>query len=497
LHKYDTKYRSFFENSADAMLIIENGEFVDCNSATVSMLCYDRKEELINTPPFKLSPEFQPDGSSSLDKADEMMRVARERGSHQFEWDHLRKDGSIIPVEVSLTAIEDNDESYLHTVWRDISERKRAQKAIMQSREFLRKAQEIAHLGSWELHLTDNKLIWSDEVYRIFGFQPNEFEASYEAFLEAVHPEDREEVNEAYISSINDHRDHYEIEHRVVQKRSGKILYVHEKCEHVRDESGKIVRSIGMVHDITVRKQKRMEIERLNAELETRYREMEDLNKELEAFNYTIAHDLRKPLTVISGYSQSLEDLLGDRLDQQSIDYLKKITNSTINMSQLIDALLDFSRLAHAELKSGKVNLSDVANLAIADLKSAEPDRKVTFRVMENMEANVDIVLIKAVLVNLLGNAWKFTAKQKEALIEFEMKESDGKNIFFIRDNGVGFSMEEAQNLFAPFQRLLGIESITGFGVGLATVERIIHRHGGQIWAEGIPGKGATFYFSF
>jgi light-regulated signal transduction histidine kinase (bacteriophytochrome) len=240
-----------------------------------------------------------------------------------------------------------------------------------------------------------------------------------------------------------------------------------------------------------------MEVERLNAELKTRYRELEDLNKELEAFNYTIAHDLRKPLTVISGYSQVLEDLLDDKLDQKSIDYLKKITSSTINMSQLIDALLDFSKLAHTELKLGKVNLSDVANLVIADLKSAEPDRKVTFRAMENMEANVDIVLIKAVLVNLLGNAWKFTAKQKEALIEFEMKESDGKNVFFIRDNGAGFSVEEAQNLFAPFQRLHGAEAITGFGIGLATVERIIHRHGGEIWAEGIPGKGATFYFRF
>jgi light-regulated signal transduction histidine kinase (bacteriophytochrome) len=218
-----------------------------------------------------------------------------------------------------------------------------------------------------------------------------------------------------------------------------------------------------MVHDITVRKQKRMEVERLNAELKTRYRELEDLNKELEAFNYTIAHDLRKPLTVISGYSQVLEDLLDDKLDQKSIDYLKKITSSTINMSQLIDALLDFSKLAHTELKLGKVNLSDVANLVIADLKSAEPDRKVTFR----------------------------------ALIEFEMKESDGKNVFFIRDNGAGFSVEEAQNLFAPFQRLRGAEAITGFGIGLATVERIIHRHGGEIWAEGIPGKGATFYFRF
>jgi len=399
--------------------------------------------------------------------------------------------------ELSFIMVPIIERSYVNFYGHDSTKRKQIEEGLARSEERLKRTQEIANLGSWELDIADNKLVWSDEAYRIFGLQPHEFEATYEAFLEVVHPEDRDAVNEAYISSIRDGLDHYEIEHRVVQKRSGKILYVHEKCEHVRDEANKIVRSIGMVHDITVRKQKRMEVERLNAELKTRYRELEDLNKELEAFNYTIAHDLRKPLTVISGYSQVLEDLLNDKLDQQSIDYLKKINNSTINMSQLIDALLDFSKLAHTELKLGKVNLSDVANLVIADLKSAEPDRKVTFRAMENMEANVDIVLIKAVLVNLLGNAWKFTAKQKEALIEFEMKESDGKNVFFIRDNGAGFSVEEAQNLFAPFQRLRGAEAITGFGIGLATVERIIHRHGGEIWAEGIPGKGATFYFRF
>lgn len=133
MNKDDTKYRIFFENSADAMLIIEDGKFVDCNSATVSMLGYDRKEELFNTPPFKLSPEFQPDGISSLDKADEMMCLARERGNHQFEWDHLKKDGSIIPVEVSLTAIENSHGSSLHTVWRNISDRKQTEKNIRDS----------------------------------------------------------------------------------------------------------------------------------------------------------------------------------------------------------------------------------------------------------------------------------------------------------------------------------------------------------------------------
>ena len=399
--------------------------------------------------------------------------------------------------EFSFAMVAIAERGYVNFYGRDVTKKKQIEDRLAKSEGRLKRTQEIASLGSWELDLADNTLIWSDETYRIFGFRPHAFEASYEAFLEAVHPEDRNAVNEAYINSINDGRNSYEIEHRIVQKGSGETLYVHEKCEHIRDKTGKIVRSFGMVHDITAHKQKQMEIERLNAELEARTRELEGLNKELETFNYMVAHDLRKPLTVISSYCQVLEDLLGDKLDQQSFDYLKQITNSTFDMSQLINALLDFSRLAHTEPKREKVNLTDVANLAMADLKLAEQDREVTFRVTENLTANVDRVLIKAVVANLLGNAWKFTAKQKAAVIEFGVKEGDGTKVFFVRDNGPGFSMGEAQNLFAPFQRLCGAEAITGFGIGLATVERIIHRHGGEIWAEGTPGKGATFSFCF
>jgi PAS domain S-box-containing protein len=399
--------------------------------------------------------------------------------------------------EYSFAMVSIVERGYVNFYGNDVTKRKQIEEELAKSEVRLKRAQEIANLGSWELNLTDNSLHWSDETYRLFGLQPNEFEASYEAFLAAVHPDDRDAVNEAYLSSINDGRDRYEIDHRVIQKGSGKILYVHEKCEHLRDESGKIVGSVGMVHDITARKKKQMEVECLNAELVARARELEDLNRELEAFNYMIAHDLQKPLTVISSYCQYLEELLGDKLDHRPLDYLKQITNSTFNMSQLIDALLDFSRLAHTEPKLEKVNLSDIAKLVMADLRLAELDRQVTFRVAENMTANLDMVLIKAVLANLLGNAWKFTAKQKEPVIEFGMSESDGKNVYFIRDNGIGFSMEEAQGLFEPFQRLRDAEATTGFGIGLALVERIIHRHGGEIWAEGAPMQGAIFYFCF
>lgn len=398
--------------------------------------------------------------------------------------------------DFSFAMVAIADRGYVNLYGSDITKRNQVEAKLAKNKERLKRTQEIANLGSWELNLADNNLIWSDEAYRIFGFHPNEFEASYEDFLEAVHPEDRDAVNDAYIGSIRENRDGYEIEHRVVQKGSGEIVYVHEKCEHVRDKIGNIVGSVGMTLDITAHKQKQMEIERLNIELEARARKQEALNRDLEAFNYMLAHDLRTPLAVISGYCEILENRLNDKLDRQSIDYLQEITSSTFNMSQLIDALLDFSRLSHTEPKLERVNLSDMANIVIAKLKLAEPDRKITFHVAENMTANVDRVLFKAVMENLLGNAWKFTSEQNEPVITFGTREKNGQYIYFIRDNGIGFSMKEGQNLFAPFQRLQGTEATAGFGIGLATVERIIQRHGGEIWAEGVSGKGATFYFS-
>jgi len=430
-------------------------------------------------------------GEAVPDFLREKLSKALESGLHQeLEVRCGNRDFSFAMVAII-------ERGYVNFYGSDVTKRKQIEEELARSEERLKRAQEIASLGSWELNLIENMLHWSDETYRIFGLQPNEFEASYEAFLEAVHPDDRAAVDEAYTSSINDGRDSYEIEHRVVQKRSGEILYVHEKCEHLRDKYGKIVGSVGMVHDITARRQKQMENERLNAELAARARELEDLNRELEAFNYMIAHDLHKPLTVISSYCQILEDLLGDKLDRRARDYLRQITDSTFNMSELINALLDFSRLAHTEPKLEEVNLSDVAKMVMTDLRLAELDREVTFRVAKNMIANVDTVLLRAVLANLLGNAWKFTAKQKQAIIEFGVCESDGTNVYFIRDNGSGFAMEEAQRLFEPFQRLGEAQAANGFGIGLAIVERIIHRHGGEIWAEGIPSQGATFYFSF
>ncbi len=364
------------------------------------------------------------------------------------------------------------------------------------SEERLKRSQEIAHLGSWELDLVHNRLIWSDEVYRIFGLQPQEFGATYEAFLDRVHPEDRAAVDAAYSDSLRENRDSYEIEHRVVRKSTGEIRIVHEKCEHFRDAGGRIIRSVGMVHDITERKRAEEERDRLLSEVQRRAAELNAANKELEAFSYSVSHDLRAPLRHIDGFSKILLKAYADKLDERGKQYLQFLCDGSQKMDQLIDAMLKLSRATRAEMRRQPVNLSELAESILVELHKEDPDRQVELNIAPGVIANGDPSLLRNVLENLLGNAWKFTSKCPVARIELGVARQDGKPVYYVRDNGAGFDMAYADKLFGAFQRLHKAEDYPGTGIGLATVQRIVRRHGGQVWAEAEVDKGATFYFT-
>jgi PAS domain S-box-containing protein len=230
--------------------------------------------------------------------------------------------------------------------------------------------------------------------------------------------------------------------------------------------------------------------------LEVRAAELEEANRELEAFSYSVAHDLRKPLTIINGYCQVITDLCSDKLGEQCAGYLQDIYDNTVHMNRLIDTLLNFFRVTRMEPRRETADLTAMAQEVADELKHAEPSRRATFRIAQRISAIGDASLLRVVLENLLGNAWKYTGMRDEPVIEFGAAEIDGQQSFFVRDNGPGFANEDADKLFIPFQRLPGAEKQAGFGIGLATVDRIIRRHGGRVWAEGEPGKGATFYFT-
>lgn len=247
--------------------------------------------------------------------------------------------------------------------------------------------------------------------------------------------------------------------------------------------------------DTTDRKQSEAELEKLNTQLTARANELAAANQELEAFNYSVSHDLRSPLTNINTYCQVIIELCGDKLDEQCKEYIKGAIDETLHMSKLIEVLLNFSRLTQCEIRREAVDLSETATAVALMLQMNDPERRVSLSIAKGITVSGDKDLLRAVMGNLLGNAWKHTGKRAEAVIEFGVMGVEGKSVYFVRDNGSGFDMTHLDKLFIPFKRIPGTD-VEGDDIGLATVSRIINRHGGKVWAEGEPGKGATFYFT-
>jgi light-regulated signal transduction histidine kinase (bacteriophytochrome) len=240
------------------------------------------------------------------------------------------------------------------------------------------------------------------------------------------------------------------------------------------------------------------EVQKLNAELEQRVQlrtaELAASNRELEAFSYSVSHDLRAPLRSVDGFSLALEEDFADAIDEEGRDYIRRIRAGVQKMGQLIDALLQLSRITRADLSREQVNISDLAADVARDLRGENPDRNLVFRIQPGLETDADPRLLRVALENLLGNAVKFTARKPEATIEFGRSPETGE--FFVRDNGAGFDMQYEDKLFHAFQRLHGDRDFKGSGIGLATVSRVIQRHHGEMRAEGAVDQGATFWFT-
>ena len=352
---------------------------------------------------------------------------------------------------------------------------------------------------------------------RIWGRSVASLYAQPHLWSEAIHPEEREQVF-ARLTGLSGNNPEVSVEYRIARP-DGSIRWIYDRAFQVRDAAGKVIRLTGIASDITERKRAEVEIRELNRSLEQRVQERTSeliaANKELDAFAYAVSHDLRQPLRAMNGFSQALVEDFGATLPGAAHEFLNHIIQGSQRMGELIDGLLRLSRTTRGELRRDEVDLSALAARLLGELAAAEPERRVTWTVAPGLTAQGDERLIEVVLANLLGNAWKYTARQPVAKIEVGVMDQccDGvaapaqnantpilhhsnTPVFFVRDNGAGFDMKHAAKLFQPFQRLHREDEFPGIGIGLATVQRIVYRHGGTIRATAAPGQGATFSFS-
>jgi PAS domain S-box-containing protein len=342
----------------------------------------------------------------------------------------------------------------------------------------------------------DGKIVRSNaRAEKLFGYSNQELQGESMALLvpERFRQTQRQHYS-GYFSQRNARVPDTTLELLGLHK-DGHEFPVEVSTKPLATDNGLVVTSA--IRDISDRKRVEEQISKLNRELKERAMELEAANQELEAFSYSVSHDLRSPLQNIDSFSQILLEDYANRLNADGRDYVQRLRGSCQHMEEIIDALLALSNMMRSELMVEPFDLSALAKTVAEDLKQKNPDRLVDWVIVDGLTAEGDAQLLRVVLENLFGNAWKFTANRPRARIEFgALPQSDGARTYFVRDNGAGFDMTRAESLFKPFKRLHDQSEFRGTGIGLATVQRVIHRHRGKIWAEGVVNQGATFCFT-
>jgi PAS domain S-box-containing protein len=418
-----------------------------------------------------------------------------------YELTYIRKDGSRFPAVVSVTALRDAQDAIIgylligtdNTARKQIEEERTKLDQRLREREADEQRFRLAAIVDSSNDAIIGKTLdgvitsWNEGARRIFGYSAEEIVG--QPVLRLVPASLAHEEPEILAKLARGER--VETFDTVRLPKNGHQIHVSVTISPVHDSSGNLVGASKIVRDITDR--------RLAEDALARARETADAaSRELEAFSYAVAHDLRAPLRGMNGFAQVLLDTYHDKLDAEGQDWLQEIVLNARKMGALIDALLSLARLTRSEPRNESVDLSSLVRASAKQLSAAEPGRTVELVVQDHLTADLDPVLARALIENLLGNAWKFTSKVPRARIEFGMnQQKNGTPAFFVRDNGAGFDMAFAGKLFGPFQRLHAADEFPGTGIGLATVQRIARRRGGRAWAEGVVNGGATFHFCF
>ncbi|MFH0974768.1 MAG: PAS domain S-box protein [Spirochaetota bacterium] len=410
----------------------------------------------------------------------------------------LHRDGPIRWHSAKISALRDeagNIMSYIG-ISRDITEHKRIEDELRIKDELFYLTGEVAKVGGWEFDAVTHKGTWNDEVARIHDLDPKQ-ETNMELGISFYSVESKARIEEAIKEAIQLARP-YDLELELISAKNVRKTVRTIGLPVI--EEGRVVKVRGIFQDITERKQAEEEIRRLNESLENRIFErtaqLEAANEELEAFCYSVSHDLRAPLRAIDGYTSILIEDYDQYLDDEGKRICSVIHTETMRMNQLIDDLLGLSHLSRSKIQIIPIDMDSTVNSVYDELTTPEERNRIDFRVRQLPKAMADPVLVRQVLMNLVGNAIKFSSRKERSLIEIWGERQERETVYTIRDNGAGFDPQYADKLFGVFQRLHSNGEFEGTGVGLAIVKRAIHRHGGRVWAQSEVGKGASFSFS-
>jgi PAS domain S-box-containing protein len=491
LVKSEEKYHYMFANNPQPMWIydLETLSFLEINEAAIHHYGYTREEFLSMT-----LKDIRP--QEDIEALLKDVRQTEPNYNFAGEWRHLKKNGEIINVGIISYPITFNNRKARHVMVTDITARKEAEKKIKGSEEKFRSLFKRSPLG----------IAYNEMILDTSG-KPIDYR-----FLE---------VNEAYIKIIGFDATGKKVTEAFpgIEKYSfdwiGTFGHVAQTGEQIQFEQffestnhwydcvafqSKKNQYAVVFQDITERKQSEENIKKLNEDLEKRVMErtsqLEEANKELEAFSYSVSHDLRSPLRHINGFAEILTKQYSDQLPDDARNHLNTIIGSARKMGNLIDDLLSFSRTGRAEMKKSLLKMNQVVDDAISHIEPSLKGRSVEWNISTLPEVHGDYNLLRMVWINLLDNAVKYTRTREKAVIQIGYKDEKNEIVFYIQDNGVGFDMKYAQKLFGVFQRLHSSAQFDGTGIGLANVQRIILRHGGRTWAEAETDKGATMYFS-
>jgi PAS domain S-box-containing protein len=501
LRESEAKFAAVFFNSPDAMAIssFDDGTFIETNDAYEKLTAY-RRDELVGHSGLSLGIFAYPAQRERL-----LAQLRASGSARDFEFPVRNRHGEIRQCVQSSFALEVDGRPAIASIIRDITDARRATEALRKSEERLRQAIRVGDVGIFDQDRRSATIYWSPRLRNAFGWDADE-PVTPEKFIATVHPEDRASVAEAMRRALDPAGDGgFDVENRII-RRDGAVRWLATRSQTFFEEENserRAVRTVGAVIDVTQRWRLEEELRKLNRELETRIAQrtaqLEESNTELEAFSYSVSHDLRAPLRHVVAYIDLLRSTLSATLSEEGRRQMEIITDAAKRMGDLIDDLLSLSRVGRQGMNLRELDTNAIVQEVLQELQPETQGRDIEWHIGTLPKLIADRRLLGLVLTNLISNAVKFTRGRTPARIEVGCMGGEhdaAEHVAFVKDNGAGFDMRYYDKLFGVFQRLHSAREFEGTGIGLANCRRIIQRHGGRIWAQGTIGAGATFYFA-